>query len=168
MVHGFPVEEIIHRILPSMATANRLLEGEFTKRGLPYIRSELHLLSGIIQYFGTSGGRDARTRDMSDRPRFQRSRRFLLYLELEKERDIDMDVLFVYQGTVSYKKLHANRVHNPFPVSSRESALIRGCMYWLGQKNGQRFLKEFEHQCRKARERMDRRSSAERGLQKAA
>lgn len=141
-----PIEIIIHEILPSMATANRLVAGDFEFRGKPYLSRDIAILSSVVQWFATNCGRCF----LEDPPIFglkisHPEREFTEKLAHDmKRRD------FVALWTHTCNDQCQEKV--PFfgepcyymssTVSERDRAVVSGLMFWLGKKSGRAFITE--------------------------
>lgn len=156
-----PIETIIHRILPAQAQANRLSEGEFTFRGLPYLSYDIALLSSIMYWFGTNVGSCFLERPTIFPPKGRLGRpeyEFLAKYEREMQRR-DMVAFWGHQCT--HRCSQDNVMLSPFvsphaydsrTITSRDRAVTEGLMRWLGRPEGRVFIADWLAHLERARD----------------
>ncbi|MDP1707217.1 MAG: hypothetical protein Q8L30_01545 [bacterium] len=147
-----PIQTIIHDILPSLATANRITEGDFWFDGLPYLTRGILVLSSTVYWFGTNVGRCYLETDISGLsiPGFHPEREFRIKFAQEMERK-DMVAFLTHVCTsrcggkvVTLQQVIAGRCYfDSSAVSLRDRALIDGLMFWLGKKAGRAFIADY-------------------------
>lgn len=142
----YPIETIVHEILPSMATANRFTNGDFDFGGLPYLSRDVLVLSTIVQWFGTSCGRDFLVHPSGDYQDnvfvlapYHSEREFVWKLEYERRRREDVLAILLFGPE-----------HDPGSVTRRDRALAEGLMRWLGKQAGRAFITELERRRQQA------------------
>jgi hypothetical protein len=69
-----PITTIVHKILPSFHSCDRLERGDFVFDGLPYLSRDILILSSTLQWFGTNVGRDFLTSDYLLNERIEQGR----------------------------------------------------------------------------------------------
>lgn len=142
-----PVQTIIHDILPSLATANRLTAGDFLHDGLPYLSRDVLVLSSMLCWFGTNFGRSFLETDISrfGIPGYHPAREFRIKLARKmKKVDIVAHVTHVCNarcGTV--RSIVGDCYHESGEVSVRDRAVVDGLMRWLASRAGRAFIAEF-------------------------
>lgn len=142
-----PVEMIIHEILPGLASANRITDGDLWHNGLPYLTRDILVLSTVVQWFGTNVGRCFLETNISHHsiPGFHSEREFLIKFAQEMQRK-DMVVFFTHVHTSLCDAVHSFRggcYYGNDKVSSRDRIVIDGLMRWLGRKAGRTFIAEY-------------------------
>lgn len=145
-----PIESIIHEILPSQATANRIAAGDFMHNGLPYLTRDILLISSTIQWLGTNCGNWFLEEDISRELGFHPEREFLMKCERSDARRNQTEPSMALFLTHSCTERCRNNPFMPFqschydnPVSERDRAVINGLMRWLGKPPGRGFIAEY-------------------------
>lgn len=143
-----PVQTIIHEILPGLASANRITDGDFWHDGLPYPTRDVLVLSRVVQWLGSNNGRCFLETDISrdSIPEFHPEREFRIKFAKEM-RQMDMVAMLMHICTprcsVVHSLYHNGCYHDANDVSSRDRTVVDGLMRWLGRSAGRTFIAEF-------------------------
>ncbi len=142
-----PVQTIIHEILPGLASANRITNGDFWHNGLPYLTRDILVLSRTVQWLGSNNGLCFLGTDISHSSihGFHPEREFRIKFAMEK---MDMVALLMHICTPRCNVVHSlyynGCYYNANDVSSRDRAVVDGLMRWLGKRAGRAFIAEFK------------------------
>lgn len=161
--YPLPVTEIIHRILPGLATLNQLRKGDFEFDGRPYLSRDILVLSSLVQWLATNVGGCFLETDISSRKdlpmKYHPEREFLIKCELEKEHHAglqDIPAFITHVCTNRCKELwrctHGVCHYNPKDVSTRDRAVVDGLMRWLATKQGRAFTTRYLKKRKNAQE----------------
>lgn len=176
MPRPWPVETIIHNILPGMAKANELTERDFEFGGLPFLGRDIAVLSTVVYWLGTNCGgaflhptpkwvsEDRRLPHLDYGPRPPSERDFLEKFRKDMERR-DMVVFWIHtcvqECTEPVPVLADPHCYDASEVRSRDYALVEGLMRWLGRKEGREFITDYEAKLKRSRTAADQGRLAE-------
>lgn len=151
-----PVQTIIHWILPGLATANRISDGDFWHEDLQYLTRDILVLSRTVQWLGSNNGRCFLETDISrdSIPEFHSEREFRIKFAKEMAR-LDMVALLMHICTPQCKIVRSLFYNGCYydmnAVSARDRVVVDGLMRWLGSKDGRTtFLAEFQRRKKNA------------------
>lgn len=146
-----PVQTIVHEILPALASANRLTDGDFWHGGLPYLTRDVLVLSSTLQWFGTNIGRCFLETDISKQSirGYRPEHEFIIKLSQASREKGDMVAFFVHvcsERCTVWQPLAAfggGCCYDKKQVSARDRVVVDGLMRWLGTEEGRLFVKRF-------------------------
>lgn len=163
----FPIETIVHEILPGMAKVNTFAEGEFEFGGRPYLSRDIALLSTVVYWFGTNVGNAFLEPQRHWLPEARRlpplrqsapsEREYLeKYQGRMRERDL---VKYLWAHTCvpacnQHQDARGLGDHHQYheEVISRDYAVVEGLMRWLGRQAGREFSTKWFEKLRRSQE----------------
>lgn len=158
MPRPWPIETIVHDILPGMAKANMLTESDFEFAGTPYFGRDIAVLSTVVYWLGTNCGnaflqsnhkwlpesQSASSNSVSKTP----SEHEFLEKFREDMKKQDMVVFWIHTCTPACSEPVPSFVnphhYDASEVRPRDYALVEGLMRWLGRKAGREFVAGYE------------------------
>ena len=152
-----PIEDIVHRVLPSMAQANRIMQGDFVFDGKPYLTRDIVTLAAVVQWFGSNVGRCFIDEPLRNPGKgYHPSREFMIKFAKENK-DRDVYVFFAHRCTASCDKDPNICTHDARSVTDRDRVVIDGLMWWLGSARGRQFLDDYRARRKAAHDAADAR-----------
>ncbi|MDD2657626.1 MAG: hypothetical protein PHD04_03135 [Candidatus Pacebacteria bacterium] len=151
-----PAETILHDILPSLKTANRLASGDFMFNGLPYLTRDILVLSSFMQWFGTGVGRCFLESAVPswDVPAngYIGEWEFLIKLKIEQQRwePIANVVHVCTDDCDKIRSLNGSCHRSSAQIMPRDRAVVEGLLRWLGKQAGRAFIAEFQRRKKNA------------------
>ena len=149
-----PVRTIIHGILPGLARANLLTQGNFVFEGDPYRSSDIMLLSAAIQWLATNVGSSFLDEDISKLPQFHPEREFVMKAA---RRQLPIELVAVWTHVCDDAKClfplpHPLHRFEPTEITARDRALMDGFLRWLGSQRGREFITSYKARLKRVRE----------------
>lgn len=179
----WPIESIVHEVLPGMAKANGLSESDFEFGGMPYHSRDIAVLSTVIYWLGTNCGgaflqpvRDwlpesRKLPPLRPAPKGPSEREFLEKFRKEMLRR-DMVVFWIHTCVPGCRRavsvLFDPHCYDASEVRLRDYVLIEGLMRWLGRRAGREFIESYEAKLSRSRAAAEGRRAAARKIPIAA
>ncbi|MDB5225460.1 MAG: hypothetical protein JWL87_412 [Candidatus Adlerbacteria bacterium] len=141
----WPVETIIHDILPGISGRHRTASGDFEFCGKPYCTRDIATLASVVQWLGTSGGQNFMDTPMYRKPKgYTDAKEFTLKLAREN-RTHNYYAFLVHRcdQRCGGRKGVFNCVFSGRTVTERDRVVVLGLMRWLGSENGRQYLADF-------------------------
>src|SRR3989339_1046875 len=149
-----PLITIIHKILPSEVTANKLEEGDFEFAGLPFLSRDIALVSTLVQWFATSVGNAFIESVISHGAKQRHDHEFVRkFNDYEKQYNLIAHLMHTctpqcHKGLLLMRGNGHDYSQNE--VTARDKAVAMGLMIWLGRAAGRAFIAEYLEQERAA------------------
>jgi hypothetical protein len=141
---SFPIEEIVHNVLPSMNSRCRITDGDFTFRGKPYLSRDIALISTIMYWFGTNIGNCFLLYPHGLHTPKRHDHEFLEKFNLYMKEQRNLVAMWTHVcnndcklSSMPFADPHRDR---PKEVTPRDYAVAEALMRWLGASSGRVFI----------------------------